>query len=124
MCSIAALAAHLLQAREQLVLAVEAAVGIVAHVVGIVEFEGLDVLVGDAELAHEGFGIALVRFRHGGRIGGDGERAVAQHAVRGPRQVGRIGAAGKGHQHAAHAAQDGEETLFFFPQARRIGEFH
>ena len=46
---VAALAAHTSQAREQLVLAVEAAVRIVLHVIGIVELVRLDVLVRDAE---------------------------------------------------------------------------
>ena len=99
---VAALAAHLFQAREQLVLAVEAAVGTIAHVIGIVELLGRDVLVDDAEAFHEGLGIALVRFRKRSGIRRDGHCIGAQRAVRRPRQIGGVGAAGEGHDHAAH----------------------
>ena len=71
--AVAALAADFVEAREELVLAVEAAVGRVAEVVGVVEFVGLDVLVRDSELRDEGFGVALVRFGKGSRVGGDGD---------------------------------------------------
>ena len=120
----AALAAHLFQSREQLVLAVEAAVGIVLRIIRVGELAGLDVFVGDAKLRGERFGIALVRFRNGGGIGRDRQRSGAHRAVRRPRQIGRIRAAGKSHQHAAHAPQVFEEPLFFFPQARRTREFN
>ena len=114
MCSIAALAAHLFQAREQLVLAVEAAVGIVAHVVGVVELVRLDVLVGDAEAATKA---SASRLCDSGR---EAESAVMARAfapstlVRGPGQVGRIGAAGEGHDHAAHGAQRFAKSLRSF----------
>ena len=68
----ATLAGYFIEPREQLVLAVKAAVGIVGNVIGIVELVGLDVLVRHAELADEGLGIALVRLGQRGRIGGDG----------------------------------------------------
>jgi hypothetical protein len=44
-----ALAAELFEAREELVLAMETAVRVVADVIGIVEFVGIDELVNDAE---------------------------------------------------------------------------
>ena len=116
---VTARAAHLLQTREQLVLAVEAAVGIVAGVIGIVELGGPDVLVHDAESLDERLGVALVGFGKRGRVGGDGDGVGTEHAVGGPGQVGRIGAARESHNHAAHAPQIGEELLLFFEQARR-----
>jgi hypothetical protein len=119
-----ALAPHLFQPREQLVLAVETAVGIVPRVIRVLEFAGFDVLVSDAELRDERLGIAFVRFRNGSGIGRDRQRSGTHRAVCRPRQVGRIRAAGKSYQHAAHVPQDFEEPLFFIPQARRIGKFH
>ena len=120
MCSIAALAADRFQAREQFVLAVEAAVGTVAHVVGIFEFAGLDILVDDAEACHEGLRIALVRFRKRGGVRGDRHGIGAQGAVRRPRQIGRIGAAGEGHNHAAHGGEVGQQlALFLFNPAAK-----
>ena len=119
---VAALAAHLRQAREQFVLAVEAAVRVVADVVGIVEFVGLDVLVRDAEALDEGLGIALVRLGQRCRIGGHGDGVRSQHAIRRPRQVGRIGAAGERHDHAAHGSQIREQAGFLLFHQRRIGE--
>jgi hypothetical protein len=56
----AAVAADLVEAREQFVLAVEAAVGAVAGVVGVIELVGLDVLVADTVAADEGLSVALV----------------------------------------------------------------
>jgi hypothetical protein len=59
----AAILADLRKPGEELVLAMEAAVRIVADVVGIIELVGGDVLVRDSEPAREPFAIALVRFR-------------------------------------------------------------
>jgi hypothetical protein len=56
------------EAREQLVLAVEAAIRIVAHVLRVIELVRLDVFVNDSEARHEGFRIALVRFGKRRRI--------------------------------------------------------
>ena len=121
---VTARAAHLLETREQLVLAVEAAVGIVAGVVGILELGGADVLVHQAESLDERLGVALVGFGKRGRVGGDGDGIGTEHVVGGPGQVGRIGAAGEGDNHAAHGAQIGEEPLLFFEQAGGGGEIN
>ena len=104
----AALTPHRFQAREQFVLAVEAAVGTVAHVVRVFELARLDILVDDAEACHEGLRIALVRFRQRGGVRGDGHGVGAQRAVRRPRQIGGIGAAREGHNHAAHGGEVGQ----------------
>ena len=66
--------ADFFQPREQLVLAVEAAVGIIGDVVRIFELVCLDVLVANIRFAGELLGIALVRLRNRGRIGGDRDR--------------------------------------------------
>ena len=60
--------ADLLQNGEQLVFAMEAAIGIVLHVVRILKLVRLDILVPDSKLAGEGLGVKLVRFRNGSRI--------------------------------------------------------
>jgi len=65
----------------------EAAIGVVLQVVRILEFMGLDVLVRNSELAHEGLRIALVGLRDGSRIRGYRQCLAAQHLVRGPGQV-------------------------------------
>ena len=107
MCSIAALAADFFQAREQLVLAVEAAVRVVAARSRDYRTRGSRCTRARCRsCAHERLGVALVRFGKRGRIGRDGDRVVAQRAVRRPGQIGRIRAAGEGHDHAAHRARD------------------
>src|SRR5215472_167161 len=116
---VAALAADFAKTREELVFAVEAAVGVVAQVIGIVELAALDVFVHDAELLHEGFEIALVGFGQRRRIGGDGEGAGAQHAMRGPRQIGRVGATGESYDHAAQRSQEREQLALLLLQAGR-----
>ena len=100
----------------------EAAVGIVADVIGIVELVRLDVLVGNAEALDERFGVALVRFGNGGGIGGDREGVRAEHLVRGPGQVGGIGAAGECDDHALQGTEIREELLLLLLKAHRIGD--
>jgi hypothetical protein len=114
----AALAADFFQARKQFVLAVEAAVGVVLQVIGILEFARLDIFVRDSELPHEGLGIALVRLRDGSRIRGHGQSVAAQHLVRSPRQIGRIRPAGIGHHYPVQPAQHGEQLG---PASHRAG---
>ena len=97
--------------------------GSLRDVVGIVEFPGGDVLVRDAEARHEGFGVALVRFGNGRRVGGHGERIAAQHVVRGPGEVRRIGAAGERHDDALQLPEIGEE-LFLLGVDATVSRLH
>src|ERR1017187_3631189 len=108
---VAALAAHGFQAGEEFVLAVEAAVGTVLRVSGIVEFVRLHVLMHDAEALHESFGIALVRFRKRGGVRGDSHGVPSEGAIGRPRQIGGVGAAGEGHDYAAHGGEIGQQLL-------------
>ena len=85
---------------EQLILAVEAAVRVVLHVVWILELTGWDELVAEAALARELRGIPLVRFGNRCRIRSDRQRVLAQSQMRCPGQISRVGAAGIGHHHA------------------------
>src|ERR1035437_10439443 len=71
----------LCKAGEQFVLAMEAAVRTVTHVIRVVEFLRLHVLVNDAEAVHEGLGIALVRFGKRGGVGGDSDGVRSQGAM-------------------------------------------
>ena len=117
---VAALAAHRFQAREQFVLAVEATVRSVARVVRIFKLVGCHVLVDDPEALHERLRIALVRFRQRGRVGGDGHGVCPQSAVRRPRQIGGVGAAAKGHNHAAHGREVRQQlALLLFNRAAK-----
>ena len=93
-------AAEFGEPREQLVLAVEAAIGVVADVIRILEFVRLDVLMPDSELPDKRFRIPFVRFGNRRRVGRDGQRVVAQGLRGGPRQISRIRTARKGHDHA------------------------
>lgn len=84
----AAFLAHLIQAGEEFVFAVEAAVFIVFDVFGVIEFEGFDVFVADVEVAGELFGVAFVGFGDGGGIGGDGNGVLADGLDGCPGEVG------------------------------------
>jgi len=70
-------ARRVIEAGEQLVFAMEAAVAIVLDVVGIVELARLDVFVADPVFAGKRLGIALVRFGERCGIGSDRNGAVA-----------------------------------------------
>ena len=117
----AALAADFFQAREQFVLAVEAAVGVVLQVIGIFEFARLDIFVRDSELPHESLGIALVRLRDGGRIRGYGQSVGAERLVRSPRQIGGIRPSGIGHHYPVQPAQHGEQLVLLRIEQGGIG---
>ena len=62
----AAFACDFIKSREQFIFAVEAAIGVVLYVVGIIEFVGFDVFVADVELFYEGFGVGFVGGGDGG----------------------------------------------------------
>ena len=87
------IAAKLFEAGEEFVFAVETAVGVIADVIGIIEFVGDDELMGDAELRGEGFRVALMGTRKRRGIGSDGKSVLAERPVGGPGEVGGIGAA-------------------------------
>ena len=74
----AALAADFFQPLEQFVLAMETTVRIIPQIIRIFELVRLDVFVRDTELAHEGFGIALMRLRDRSRIRGHRQRAAVR----------------------------------------------
>ena len=116
----AAFARHHFQARKQLVLAMEAAVGIVLDVVGIIELARRDIFVTEAPLASERLGILLVRFGNGCRIRGDGQCVFAEDAVRGPSQIRRIGAARICDDHAPHRLQNREKSVLLGLQNSQV----
>ena len=95
----------LVEAREQLVLAVEAAVGIVGDVVGIIELVRFNVFVTDAVVAGKLFRVALVGLRKRRRIRGNRDGVIAQRLLRRPGKIGGIRAAGIGDDHAAHVPE-------------------
>ncbi len=77
---------------EQLIFAVEAAVGVVALVFGAIEFAGCDDAQGHAEGRGEGLRLLEIAAREAGRIGEHGEHAVAQDAMGGCGEKGGIDA--------------------------------
>ena len=85
---------------EELVFAVEAALAVVADVVGVVEFVRVENVGRDAVRGGEGEGGGEFGARQGGGVGDDGQHPVAEHLMRDPGEVGGVGAAGVGDQHA------------------------
>ena len=90
---------------EKRVLAVEAAVGVVALVVGALQFAGLDNAQRNLLLARKGLGLFQVSPRQTGRVGQHGQHTAAQNAMRRGRQVRGVHAAGVGHHQAAQLSQ-------------------
>src|ERR1035441_9696151 len=86
-------------------------VGTVLRVSGIVESVRPHVLMHEAEALHESFGIALVRFRKRGGVRGDSHGVPSEGAIGRPRQIGGVGAAGEGHDYAAHGGEIGQQLL-------------
>jgi hypothetical protein len=101
--------AHFIQAGEEFVFAVEAAIFVVLYVFGVIEFEGFDVFVADVEVAGELFGVAFVGLGDGGGIGSDGDGVFTDGLDGGPGKVGGICATGIGDDDVAHFLEDGEE---------------
>ena len=93
-----ALVAKALHLSEEFVLAVEAALAIVADVLGIVHFEGRDHVQWNRVFLGEGYGILQVDARKGRRIGDYGKHLVAEHAMSFPSEVGGIDSARIGDQ--------------------------
>lgn len=97
--------AELLHGFEELGFAVEAAVGVVALVLGLGELFGLDDAQRNAVVFGEGFGLLHVAAGEAGRIGKDGEHAVAEDVVCRGGEKGRIHSAGVGDHDAAEGAK-------------------
>jgi hypothetical protein len=83
---------------EQLILAVEAAVVVVASVVWVFEFAGLENVDGNAVLRREGKGRGQFLAGQRGRVGNYGEHTSAQSAMDGVGKIGRVRTAGVGDQ--------------------------
>jgi hypothetical protein len=103
----------LLHLLEELVFAVEAAVGVVALVVGVFELVGAENLDGDVVIGDEGEGSGEFGAREGGGVGDDGLHVVAEGLVGGVGEVGGVGAAGVGDQDAAELLQSCVELRGF-----------
>ena len=101
----AELSAEILHAFEKFGLAVEAAIGIIALVLGIFEFFGLDDAQGNAVRLCKGLGLLHVAAGETWRVGEDGEHAVAEDAVGYGGQEGRIDSARVGNHQRAERAQ-------------------
>src|SRR5262249_17531073 len=88
----------------------------------VFEFAGSDVLMPDVPGAREFLRIALVGFGKRGRVGCDGDRSAAQGTLRGPREIGRIGASGIRDDYAAHPRQCVKKSTFLGFHDLGIGE--
>jgi hypothetical protein len=98
---------------EELVFAMEAAVEVVAGILGAVELFGGDDVEGHAETVGEGAGCIEVAAGQRGRICDDGDHAGAEKTVRGGRQISRVDATGVGDHEAAQLNQTLLESLEF-----------
>ena len=103
----------MLHLREELVFAVEAAVGVVALVIGIFELVGLEDLRGDVVRGGEGEGGGEFGPGEGGGIGDDRSHLFAEHLVGRVGEIGGVGAAGVGDEDAAQFMQGGLEERGF-----------
>ena len=97
-------------------LAVEAALGVVALVVGVVQLFGVEDLEGDVVLGGEGEGGGEFGAGEGGGVGDDGEHVVAEGLVGGVGEVGGVGASGVGDHDAAEVAEGALKKSGFFGQ--------
>ena len=103
-------------AGEELVFAVETALGVVALVVGVVEFGGEKGFGGDAVLGGEGEGGGELGAGEGRGVCDDREHARAQREVRGVREESRIRAAGVGDEERVERAERLVQQGGFFRQ--------
>jgi hypothetical protein len=99
--------------REKLVFTEEAAVGGIGAVCGIFHLAGFNECVMDAGGADEFFYGGPIVSGEAGRKCGDGQSVLAEDALRGPREVSRIGATGKGDNQRCVFSQAREENGFF-----------
>jgi len=101
---------------EELILAVEATVGAIDGVGFVFHFAGADGLERNGLFAGKLDRVAVLAARQRGRIGDDGQRLAAKHAMGAPGQVGRVDTPGIGHQQAAKPGQMRVECVLFFIQ--------
>jgi len=97
--------------REELVLAVEAALSVVRDVGFALHLAGLQNVQRDVVFAGEGDGRGQFLAGQAGRIGDDGEHIVAQHLVSFVGEISGIDAAGIGNQEPTVLAEDAVEVL-------------
>ena len=105
---------------EELILTMEAAIRIVFDVVRVIEFLGGDKLMAETAFARERFCVAFMRFGERCGIGGNGDGAVTQNAMRRPGKVSGISPAGVCDEHLIHHRQYREQVLLFGEQPARI----
>jgi hypothetical protein len=102
----ASLAGDGLQLTVELVFAVEAAVGVVLHVVGVIHLARVDAFVSDADCAGKFGGLGHLGLRDGGGDAGDGEGAAAEDVMRHSSDEGGIDAAGEGDDGGREVAEN------------------
>ena len=98
----------------------KATVGIVLHVIGILEFIRVDIFVPDSELLGKSLGIALVGFGDGSGIGCYSNCLIPQYTMSGPSKISRIGSSGIGDNHLIHLAQQSEKQFLLCAGRIRI----
>lgn len=103
---VAELLAQRFHLREQLLLAVEAALGIVARVIGVAEFDCGEDANRDSVLVREVKRCGQFCARQRGGIRQNGEHAVTEDAVRSPGEESGIGATGVGDEQAVQTGKN------------------
>jgi len=116
----AALPAEFLHQGEQLILAMEAADGVVAHVLRTLQFLGGHHFQRDLPLLREGNRILQLETGQAGRIGNYRQHVVAKNLMGGIGQESGIHSARIGHQRTAQRAQVGLQALAL---GRQIWQF-
>ena len=101
------LAGDLCQSSVQLVFAVEAAVRVVLHIIGVVHLARVDELVRDPDLSRERLRLFYLRRRHRGRDARDCERLFAEDVMRDGGDERGVHAAGIGDDRRTGFADDG-----------------
>ena len=91
----------------------EAAIGVIAAILGPVQFGCRDDLKRHVQRFGKGAGLLQIAAGEAGRIGKHGEHAVAQHAMSGRRKESRIHSAGVGDHEAAERARRSSSASIF-----------
>src|ERR1700722_6512497 len=86
--------AEILHHREKFIFAVEAALAVIASILGTIQFGSRDYLKRNLFFVRESYSVCQLRARKAGRIGDDRQHIFAQNLMCGPGQVGGIDAAG------------------------------
>jgi hypothetical protein len=97
--------------RVELGLAVEAAVGAVLRVAGVVDLVRVDELVAGADGAGDGRRLFALAGGQAGAHGGDADGAVAEHLRCDEEQERAVDAAREAHEHRAHVGDHGAEAV-------------